>query len=71
MKIFFLFFYVSWHSGTQIHGPYTKDQCETIKENVIAIHEMKSLNREIIYCKAIPEEADTFPADGEQRYNLE
>lgn len=55
MKIFFLFFYVSWHSGVQIHGPYTKEQCDAIKENVIAIHEMKNLNREIIYCKAIPE----------------
>lgn len=55
MKIFFLFFYVSWHSGAQVHGPYTKSQCEAIKENVIAIHEMKNLNREIIYCKAIPE----------------
>ena len=55
MKGFFLFFWVSWHSGVQIQGPFTDTRCEAVKTETVEMFKRRNTELREIYCKRMPE----------------
>ena len=47
---YFMFFWVSWHSGPQIHGPYTRETCEAVMAETQAMFERRNTEVREIYC---------------------